>query len=75
MAHWEDGAYCLYCVLFGLKSTSYSRMKNFYLQPFRKWPVAVRSFKEHANTKSGMHSDSKILYNNLWISIKVERFQ
>ena len=37
-------------------------MKNFYFQPFRKWPVAVRSFKEQANTKSCMHSDSKIFY-------------
>ena len=27
------------------------------------WPVAIRYFKEHANTKSGMRSDSKILYN------------
>ena len=26
--------------------------------------VAVRSFKEHANKKSGMHSGSKILYNS-----------
>ena len=39
-------------------------MKILYSQPFRKWPVAVRSFKKHANTKSRMHSDSKILYNN-----------
>ena len=39
-------------------------MKNLYSQPFRKWPVAVRYFNKHANTKSGMHSDSKILYNS-----------
>ena len=62
-SRWEDGAHCLYCVLFGHKSTSYSRMNNFYSQLFRKWPVAVRSFKEHANTKLGMHSESKILCN------------
>ena len=28
------------------------------------WPDAVKSFKEHANTKSGMHSDCKNLYNS-----------
>ena len=39
-------------------------MKNLYSQPFRNWSVAVRSFKEHANTKSGMDSDSKIPYNS-----------
>ena len=61
-SRWEDGAYCLYYVLFGQKSTSYSRMKNLYSQPSRKWPVAVKPFKEHANTKSGVHSDSKIHY-------------
>ena len=65
----------VFTVLFGLKSTSYSRMKNFYLQPFRKWPVAVRSFKEHANTKSGVHSDSKILYYSFLGQYKVEIFR
>ena len=39
-------------------------MKNLYSQPFRNWSVAVRSFKEHANTKSGMDRDSKIPYNS-----------
>ena len=36
---------------------------NFYLQPFRKWPVAVKSFKEHADANSGMHSVCKNLFN------------
>ena len=75
MARWEDGAYCLYCILFGHKSTSYSRIKNFYLQPFRNWHVAVRSFKGHANTKSGMHSDSKILYYSFLGQYKVKIFR
>ena len=61
---WKDGAYCLHCVLFGHKSTSYSRIVNSYSQPFRKWPVSVKSFKEHANTNSGMHSDCKYLFNS-----------
>ena len=39
-------------------------MKSFYSQPFRNWLVADRSFKEHTNTKSGMHSDSKSLYKS-----------
>ena len=62
-SRWEDGSYCLHCVLFGHKSTSYSRMVNFYSQPFKMWSVAVKSFKEHANTKSGMHSNCKNLFN------------
>ena len=63
-SRWKDGAYYLYCVLFGHKSTNYSRKKNFYSQSCRMWPDAVKSFKEHANTKSGMHSDCKNLYNS-----------
>ena len=74
-SRWEDGAYCLYCVLFGHISTSNSRMLNFYPQSFRMWPVAVKSFKEHANTKSGMHSDCKNLVDRFLVSIKVESFQ
>ena len=53
----------MYRALFGRKSTSNLRMVTFYSQPIRKWPVTVKSFKEHANTKSGMHSDCKNLSN------------
>ena len=38
-------------------------MVNFYSHLFRKWPVAVKSFKEHVNTKSGMHSVLKNVFN------------
>ena len=45
-------------------------MVNFYSNPFRKWPVAVKSFQEHANAKSGMHSDCKNFFNSFLDSIK-----
>ena len=60
-SRWKDGAYCFYCALFDHKSTSYSRMVNLYSQSFRKWSVTVKSFKEHTNTKSGMHLHCKNL--------------
>ena len=48
---WNDGAYYLYCVLSSHKSTSNSRIVNFYSQRYRKWSVAVCSFRKHVNAK------------------------
>ena len=69
----EDGAQCLYCGLFGHKFTSNSRIVNFYSQPYRKWPDATGSFKEHGNAKSGMYSDCKNLYDRFLNLYKVSR--
>lgn len=60
---WEDEAYYMYRALLGRKSTSNLRMVTFYSQPIRKWPVTAKSFKEHANTNSSIHSDCKNLFN------------
>ena len=45
--HWEDGVYCLYCVLFGHKSTSKSKIVNFYSHPYKKWLAAVLVLSNH----------------------------
>ena len=56
-------AHSLHCVLLGHKSKNNSRIVNFYLQSYWKWPVAVKSFKEHAKPKPGKYGDSKNLFD------------
>ena len=60
-SRWEDGAYCLPCVLFGDKYPSSSKLQNFFSRPFRYWADALRNFRKHEN-KSGLHTFSFLAY-------------
>ena len=58
---WEDGAYCLPCVLFGHKVVGSSSLENLYRKPYRKWPTAVKTFKKHQNAPTRTHKKDQIL--------------
>ena len=73
-SRWEDGAYCPYYVLFGHKFTSYSKMKSFYSQPFRKWPVTGLSRKMQIQSQVCAVT-VKFSIIVFWIRMKVNRFQ
>ena len=51
-----DGAFCLYCVLFGSQTSEHNsgKLKKFFKEPFTNWKQALRFFKEH-QTKSPVH--------------------
>ena len=60
-SQWEDGAYCLPCVLFGDKIVGTSSLESLYTKPHRKWPTAVKTFKKHQNAPTRTHKKDQIL--------------
>jgi len=51
-----DGAFCLFCVLFGSETSerNSSWLKKLYREPYRNWKKALGNFREHEN-KSPIH--------------------
>ena len=60
-SRWEDGAYCLLCVLFGHKVAGSSSLENLYRKPCRKWLTTIKTFKKHQTAPTGTHKKSQIL--------------
>ena len=60
-SRWEDGAYCLLCVLFGHKVAESSSLENLYRKPCRKWSTTIKTFKKHQTAPTGTHKKSQIL--------------
>ncbi|XP_065678754.1 uncharacterized protein LOC124814433 [Hydra vulgaris] len=59
-----DGAFCLSCVLFGNKFKLRSRkLTHLYLEPFKKWSDAIKSFSNHESTKNGLHAFTMPVFN------------
>ena len=58
---WEDGAYCLPCVLLGNKVVRSSSLENLYKKPYRTWPMAVKTFKNIKMLQRGHTKKTKIL--------------
>ena len=52
----EDGAYCMYCVLFNGGSSG--RKIQLVHTPFKTWSDAQRCFRRHSESKTGIHSKS-----------------
>ena len=58
---WEDGTYCLSSVLFGHKNMKTSSLEYFYKKPYRTWPTAVKTFKNHQHASTRTHKTIQIL--------------
>ena len=52
----EDGAYCMYCVLFNGGSSG--RKIQLVHTPFKTWSDAQHCFRKHSESKTGIHSKS-----------------
>ena len=48
-SRWEDGVYCLPCVLFDHKVVGSSSLENLYKKTYRTWPAEVTTFKKYQN--------------------------
>lgn len=53
----QDIMYLL--LYFDDESAGNSKMASFYLKSYKKWPVAVKSFRVHVITKSDINSGSE----------------
>ena len=58
---WEDGAYCLPCILFGHKVVGSSSLEILYRKLYQTWPTAVKKFKKHKNAPTRTHKKTQIL--------------
>ena len=66
-SRWEDGAYCLPCILFGHEVVWSSSLENLYRKPCRTWPTAVeknkKTFKKTLKCSNGdTQKESNITY-------------
>ena len=60
-SRWEDGAYCLLCVLFRHKVVGSSSLENLYKKSYQTWKMAVKTFKKQQNATTGAHKKSQRL--------------
>ena len=62
-----DGAFCIWCVIFGHRfqalSKNSSKLEQLYREPFRSWGKASSKLQMH-NTKSHVHKFAALEYDN-----------
>ena len=59
----EDGAYCLYCDIFGAPAVKYStKIKKLFTHHLRNWNGAAANLKNHETPKNGFHKSTTVSY-------------
>ena len=63
-SRWEDGAYCLPCVLFGHKVVGSSSLENLYRKSYQTWPTynSKKSRKTLKCSNGDIQKESNISY-------------
>ena len=61
-SRWEDGGYCLQCVLFGATHPG-KKLTNIFSRPYRDWRRSLKSFRSYQSVSCKMHQHCMSEYN------------